>query len=294
MINRPTITALAAASLLLVSSAAGQITVSEFAPEPTGVPPLGVWFESDIRGDGEAAVVSLFGEGGNLENAQPLPLGAARLITLDSNDDKAEVAVVDNYGTVGDILSSFELAYSFYKASVPDTNAAAAPSIKLTISNPNCAEGVDCFGTLVYEPNWNGPGATSPNPPSTNPTPDVWTPVQIDADNGLFWWTGGFGQSNSFGGPPIRTLNEWADVMSPDFLTASVVAVSVGVGTFNPNQVGYFDDVRISHAFGAGFDKQYDFEPVPQNKDECKQGGWQAFGFENQGLCIKSVVAAVP
>lgn len=36
----------------------------------------------------------------------------------------------------------------------------------------------------------------------------------------------------------------------------------------------------------------YDTTPEPvvlTNKDQCKKGGWEAFGFKNQGLCIASV-----
>ena len=29
--------------------------------------------------------------------------------------------------------------------------------------------------------------------------------------------------------------------------------------------------------------------PAPTSKDECKHGGWVAFGFKNQGQCIAFV-----
>jgi outer membrane protein assembly factor BamB len=31
------------------------------------------------------------------------------------------------------------------------------------------------------------------------------------------------------------------------------------------------------------------FIPFPTSKDQCKKGGWRAFGFKNQGQCIKFV-----
>lgn len=31
------------------------------------------------------------------------------------------------------------------------------------------------------------------------------------------------------------------------------------------------------------------YRPDPTSKDECKKGGWQQFGFSNQGLCIQFV-----
>jgi hypothetical protein len=34
-----------------------------------------------------------------------------------------------------------------------------------------------------------------------------------------------------------------------------------------------------------------DAPALPTTKDDCKHGGWAAFGFRNQGQCVKSVVA---
>ncbi len=113
----------------------------------------------------------------------------------------------------------------------------------------------DCFGTLVYEPTWNGPSAGS-----TNPAVGAWTTVNIDQSNGLFWWTGGFGQPNTTGGPPLLTLVGWKAALSSDFGDAVLFRVSVGVGSFNQGQIGYFDNVIIA---GTNADASYDFEPAP-------------------------------
>ena len=37
---------------------------------------------------------------------------------------------------------------------------------------------------------------------------------------------------------------------------------------------------------GDGLGNACDF---PMSKDECKNGGWQDYGFSNQGACIKAV-----
>ncbi|HYE92899.1 MAG TPA: hypothetical protein VEA38_17850 [Terriglobales bacterium] len=29
----------------------------------------------------------------------------------------------------------------------------------------------------------------------------------------------------------------------------------------------------------------------PANKDDCKDGGWQKFGFKNQGQCVSSTTS---
>jgi hypothetical protein len=33
----------------------------------------------------------------------------------------------------------------------------------------------------------------------------------------------------------------------------------------------------------------YNFEASPNTKDDCKKGGWQNYGFRNQGQCIAFV-----
>jgi hypothetical protein len=30
-------------------------------------------------------------------------------------------------------------------------------------------------------------------------------------------------------------------------------------------------------------------QPDPVTKDDCKKGGWEAFGFRNQGQCIRFI-----
>jgi hypothetical protein len=272
-----------------------QEVVTGFAP--AGTTDTGVWFENDVRPGGAAGTEDLSGSGGNLETAQPLPIGAAKLTTDFTDAAKAEVAVIDGYGLPQDILPTLQIFYSYHKADNPGQNASAAPSIKLTFFNPVCDDPAslgDCFGTLVYEPTWNQPGQVGL---SVAVPVDQWLDVTIDDETGVFWWTGGFGQGNGAGGPPLRTLADWADVFSSDFGDSELFQVSIGVGTFNQGQIGYFDDVEIVHDFGSGFDKYYDFEPQigpPVDKNECKNGGWMTFNtpvFRNQGDCVSYVVA---
>ncbi len=242
-----------------------QTPVTEFAPSTNTDP--AVWFENDVRQMGVASVIDLSGIGGNLETSQPLPPGSALITTEFDNGDKAEVGILDDYGMPNDILASLNVAYSFFKADNAGQNLSAAPAIKLTFLNPVCddpASANDCFGTLVYEPTWNGPTSSSATPVSSLVATDSWTDVNIDQDNGLFWWTGGFGQPNTAGGPPINTLAGWLPVFSSDFGDATLILVSIGVGTFNQGQIGYFDDVQINHTFAAGIDQRFDFGPAPE------------------------------
>lgn len=214
----------------------------------------GSWFLTDTRPGGTATIETL--SGGAAVGA-PLPTGAAKLTTT-TGASKAEVGVRDNYGMVRDILSTLDLHFAYYKEAVGD--AAPAPSLKLSFLNPNVVgTGANRgFITLIWE------AYVQPFPAFVNPTPGVWTNVDIDHDTGRFWGTNGFGHSNSAGGAPYRTLDEWVTALSPDFLGATLVDVMIGVGTNNVNQVGYFDDVRIQHDFGTGYNATYDFEAASE------------------------------
>lgn len=274
-------TAILAAGLATAGSASAvTLEVNSIAPFTVTPTPM-VWFANDIRGGGTASIETL-GGGGNLQNNQPLPTGATKLTTGLDNADKAEIAVVDSYGQVGNIFRSLNVGYSYFKdANLPGSPAAAnsaAPAIKLAISGAHPTDG---FVQLIYEPTWNQSGTEGSS--VAVPTGD-WATVNIDFDTGLFWNTGGFGQMNSFGGPPLRTLEEWMMTFDMEFLTAELVGISIGVGSFNQGQVGYFDDVQISHTFGDGYDKTYDFEAAAAAVPEPAALGLFGLGLVGLGL----------
>lgn len=238
--------------LVAPNANAGTVIVNQL---DSGVP--GTW-GTLVAGGGSASLVDLTGLGGNLENNQPLPTGAGFLTTGASNNDRGEVGLGMDFGDASDLLSSLEVGYSYYKVNVG--NLTAAPSLKLAIYNPN---GVgDSFGQLIYEASWNQPGGGSQAPPT-----DAWQTVSIDSTTGAvdtgsggWWWTGGFGQPNGAGGAPIQSLGEWGGLFSAssDFTDARIVGISVGVGTYNQSQQGYFDKVM----FKAGGQEStiWDFE----------------------------------
>jgi hypothetical protein len=60
---------------------------------------------------------------------------------------------------------------------------------------------------------------------------------------------------------------------------------------FREHFEGEMDDLRIySRALSATeVTKLVAAKDDPQNADECKNGGWISFGFENQGRCIQFV-----
>jgi len=254
--------ALCATALAAAPTAwAATTVVSSIAPFSSNPTP-DVWYENDVRLDGAASIESLVGLGGNLESAAPLPTGAVQLTTTGNDGDKAEIGVPGNFGLAGDILDGdFALSYGYYKA--VSGNAFAAPSIKLVFFNftsPCPSPSNDCFVTLVYEPTWNQPGSEGSS--ALVPT-ESWTDVSISNTSGLFWGTGGFGEPNTAGGPPLRTLDEWLSQFDSSFAGATLVTVSVGVGTFNQDQLGYFDNVSLFTTGPVATDITWDFETTP-------------------------------
>lgn len=227
------------------------------------------WYLSDIRGNGTAEIVDLTGVGGNLETGQPLGSSAVRLTTGFENGDKAQIGTFGNFGAAASVLNNVNLGYSFYKQTVAGGNTSSAPSLKLALW---AAGGTgDNYGELIWEPTWN-----TATPGSGQPTADLWQTVNINETTGAdgatgyggWWWTGGFEVPNSYGGPPINSLSEWASAFAADadFANASVVGLSVGIGTYNQGQLGYFDSVSFN---SGGIDVLYDFEgpgvdPIPE------------------------------
>ena len=72
---------------------------------------------------------------------------------------------------------------------------------------------------------------------------------------------------------------------------STIRAFTLNVGDTSANDTGvggYLDNVVVSQTGGS---TTYDFEATPASKDDCKKGGWEAFGFKNQGECVSSVAA---
>lgn len=66
---------------------------------------------------------------------------------------------------------------------------------------------------------------------------------------------------------------------------------SINVGDTSANDAGvggYLDNVT---ATVAGVTTTWDFEVPLQVKDDCKDGGWETYGFTNQGECVSALQA---
>lgn len=259
------------------------IKVRQFSPVP-GSPVADQWYFTDVRNGGTASIVNLTGLGGNLENNQPLPVSAAQLTTGFSNGDKAEVGTLGDFGSAATVLQNLQMSYSYYKQTVAGGNAFAAPSLKLTVFAPGGTG--DNFGQLIFEPSWNLGAGSQPVPA------DSWQAVNIAANTGSgddttggWWWSGGFEVPSGAGGPPIKSAAEWAALFNTsdpnDFANARIVGISVGVGTFNPGQVGYFDAVHF--AVPGGRDVTYDFELQQEVPEPGTLAAWALLGLGTAG-----------
>lgn len=243
------------AALALVPGMVGAATVVE------GFGGGSPWEQTLQAGDGSVEIVDLSSNGGNLENNAPLPTGAARFETLDSNADRAEIAVEGDFGRVSDIFKSgLNFSYSLFKEETGEDFG--APSMKLAFYNPDVTATGDDRGytQLIFEPNWNQPGAAGS---STEVPAGDWVDYSFGFDTGVLWSSQGFGTFNSAGGSPLLTLEDWLTEFNSDFLGANLLSVSIGLGTYNKNNVGYVDNVGIS---GTSADATYDFEaaaPIP-------------------------------
>lgn len=252
---------------------AATIEINELlAPVTPGTEAPDTWY-LQTTGAGTGSLVDFIGQGGNLEFSQPLGQGAAQLTTGPSDvNDRVRIYMNGDFGAASSVLTGIDLAFSYYKESVGAN--APAPSLRLVVYSPDSGLGgsdTDSFGELVFEPYWNQPAGGASNPPV-----NTWQNVVIDENTGAagnpnpgddtgtagFWWSGGFGQPNGFGGPDILSLAEWESLFSADadFANARIVGFSLGLGTYNLGQVNYFDQVSIT--IPGGIDTTYNFEPI--------------------------------
>ncbi|MDX1785649.1 MAG: VPLPA-CTERM sorting domain-containing protein [Roseovarius sp.] len=209
------------------------------------------WSETDTRPGGTAGIVDVSGAGGNLEANAPAGTGVVKLTTDATNAAKAEIGISQIFGSVNDIFNEdFKLSYTWYDTT---GTSVAAPSIKLEFRNTGYAG--DGYGQLVFEPYAQGPGSNA----YITPTQGDWVTTTIDMKQGRAWNTGMFNIGSSKAGPPNNTLDEWLAAFDADFGEASLIGVSVGIGSYNPSEVGYFDNISLSI---NGTTTTWDFETM--------------------------------
>jgi hypothetical protein len=116
----------------------------------------------------------------------------------------------------------------------------------------------------------------------------TWNPLNDAAGlgTGNWWFSNGAHAASST--CTMATPCTWAEVLTafPDggvHNTLGAVILKAGggwTGGFNGN----VDALTVN---GDTYDFELTNDPI--NKDECKNGGWEAYGFSNQGRCIQFV-----
>ena len=71
--------------------------------------------------------------------------------------------------------------------------------------------------------------------------------------------------------------------------SSTIRAIALNMGDTTASDTGlsaYFDNVEVIFNNEATY---FNFEPLPQTKEDCQKDGWARYGFKNQGQCMKSI-----
>jgi hypothetical protein len=213
------------------------------------------------NGDGELV---------NGPSVPPLGSGSARLVV-----DATGRQLLLNQAHAGTRLAEITtLGYSTYRTS---GSPALAASLQLDIDT-DVTDGNSAWqGRLVYEAYYTHSVQTG--------IWQTWNTLD-DAPNGNWWFSGAPGNAVCSIGNPCT----WSEVR----LAFPEAGIRVG-GYVNFKAGGpwlsSFDGNVDAFTIGVNnVDTTYNFEAVPTDKEQCKNGGWQNFSdpsFANQGLCIR-------
>lgn len=199
---------------------------------------VGQWSNAFPATPGTLEIVDVAGEGGNLENNAPLGTGVVKMQTTGDNSSRAEVRIVDNFGTVGSFIQNGTLSYDYYHESgAPNPNI--APAIKFEILDYTSNNGAG-YATFIYEPTYNGTLSF-----------DDWNHIDITGTSGNFWHMTLYGENGLIFN---NTFDEWNTAFNSSlgggfldtFLDANIFSISLGLGSGTPGQTGYIDNVNFS------------------------------------------------
>jgi hypothetical protein len=155
-------------------------------------------------------------------------------------------------------------------------------------------------GRMVYEPYLNQPYY----PAGTGVVDGVWQTWLTLSPGANWWFTWSASATTAHGANPCPQSDPCttAEILSlfpnagfnAGFGNPLILKAGSGWSSF----AGFADVPTITTA--AGDTVYYDFEPVqttptePTTKEECFKGGWQNFGFNNQGACVAFVSKGKP
>ncbi len=87
----------------------------------------------------------------------------------------------------------------------------------------------------------------------------------------------------------LNLVNDQGTVVWTTTRTNAGDTIGTG-GVVGGNRYGWFVFNNVP-GLAADNSRRGVIVPVPGNKDDCKHGGWQSFGFRNQGQCVASIVS---
>ncbi len=207
------------------------------------------------------------------------PGSAQMTATLDT--DRFMLGTIGHNSTkLSDITS---LMYSTYRNT---GGSALAIALQFNIDTDITDSNIAWQGRLVYEPYYTQT--------VLDDTWQTWNTLS-DSGTGNWWFSGAPGNVSCSIGNPC-TWNEVKTAFPNAGIHATLGATLFKVGGGWTGFDGNVDNFTIGV---SGVDTTYDFELVapviiPENKDQCKNGGWQSFtnpSFKNQGECVSSVVS---
>lgn len=205
----------------------------------------------------------------------PLGVGSANLV-LQAGADGWVIGKADYTGVR--LADLDQLSYYTYVSSA--AGPAQAPSLQFN------------FTLDVNDPDLGWQGRISFEPYLTNPANPVsqgdwqeWDALTLGgwwATNGAVQAAIGCDQTYAAVCTLEDIVNQYPDAGIHPSLGAVLFKAGSGWANFNGNVDAF--------TIGANGDSTtYNFEPGPADKNDCKKGGWQDFGFKNQGQCIRFV-----
>jgi hypothetical protein len=267
-----------AATLMLMLAVAPVLATSTVV-WPGG---MGFWaFTHENTAGGSGAMVA--GPG-----SPPQGTGSAEL-TLSASDQGYVLAASANLtggtplpgGTpLGDITA---LSYSTYRSSA-DAGNNLAVALQFSIDYDLTDGFTGWQGRLVYEPYRASPGGV---------LQDTWQ--TWDTLAGKWWQSGNATVGGSSIGQPCGQSSPctWAQILStfPNAgVNSSDAQFVLKAGSGWSSFTGNVDNVTVGiNGTAVTYDFELDAPPPPQpaTKADCMKGGFAAYGFKNQGLCIQ-------
>lgn len=156
------------------------------------------------------------------------------------------------------------VAYSTYKTGLPGYG----PSVNIEID----PQGDDDFATLVWEANKAGHTISEA----------TWQDWDTSAGDG--WWTPSIGFASDTPGSN-QNPTDLAGLLDHFGEDTTIVGFAVNVGRHGAMEA-YVDGIGVTLDGDTTF---YDFEPTAPTKQDCKDDGWEALGYRNQGRCVSDV-----